>query len=657
MADNGVFVPGLNGNNNSQQMLDRVMESKKVKLDEFEKDKDKIKEEKKAWNELKAKSVSLQNIARKMYGFEAPFDDKISKSSNENAFSANVTRNVEIGEYDIEILNKAESHRIASIPLNKRYKIDAGNYSIKVGNDEVKVSFDGGTVEKFASEIKKDSKNILKAAVTWSTPNTQVLVIESVKTGNKNFISFGNDKTKELFKDMGFFEEVKEFDKTFTIDKNRLEFLSKGNSLNLLDDKTIILNRLESYKYKLPEKISYSDRLIFEIDLRTEPISQSEAEQMIPTGPDFTRKGELNIFDIEVEGESPITHISPYTKPEKEPVIEDDKYIEIITNKRKIDLGELNVDDSKKTLRFDMRDIIGKDETIEAVVFKNNNTYKKVEAGNIHFVDEASKSGIRFSNEISKPQDARIIIDGIKAERDTNSIDDLIKGMTLMIYDKTDRQERLQVDRDYEKIVQSVTDFLSEFNGFLDLLNKETDTNADVDGNKGKFAGDYSLVSLGTRLRNIMMNPYQTDYGNELSLLAQIGVSTNESGNFRMDRSKLKGILEVKEDKFIEMMGKYPDGVKDMFGNDTNGDLAIDTGIAFEVEKLLKIYTVAGNGFFDNRDKVFDRELEQKDKDIATYKEKMDKDEQKLKKDLIKMEKATKDLEDNRKKFDNMNKK
>ena len=233
----------------------------------------------------------------------------------------------------------------------------------------------------------------------------------------------------------------------------------------------------------------------------------------------------------------------------------------------------------------------------------------------------------------------------------------MIKGVSLYVYDKTSKPEKLKIDRDYEKIVETVTDFLGNFNQFLTFVNKETSTRPDLDGNKGTFVGDYSLISLTTKLRNLMMNSYQTSLGEKLSLLVQIGVSTNESGVYRMDTTKLRGILEVNEDKFIEMMQKYPEGVKELFGSDINKDLIIDNGIAFLVQEVLKAYTAKQIGFFDTKTSDLDRQIERKGKEIVNYKEKLKKEEQELRKDFMKMEKALQELEQSKKKFENFNEK
>ena len=106
----------------------------------------------------------------------------------------------------------------------------------------------------------------------------------------------------------------------------------------------------------------------------------------------------------------------------------------------------------------------------------------------------------------------------------------------------------------------------------------------------------------------------------------------------------------------FDQMTKYSDGVKELFGNDTNGDYIINSGVGYEIDNLLKSYNTRDAGFFDNREKDIDRDIQNKNTEVASYKEKMSQDQKKLKTDLMKMDKARQQLEDNKNKFDNFNK-
>jgi flagellar hook-associated protein 2 len=656
-AEEGVFIPGITDKYNSEAAINKIMNKKKEKLNDYDKDIEDSKTKIKALNEIKTKTQSLQEKAKALYGFDTPFDKKICKSSDENAFTASANKNVEVGEYKISIKSKASNHKIASKPLDKSYKISAGEYNFQIGKDRVKISFGGGSVESFASKIESDSKGLLKTTITWNTPKTQVLILEAGNTGEKNVISFTDDKTKNVFKEMDFYDEIQAYDINFYIDKTYLVNTSEIKKEVQFDGKTLIVDRMQNYKLNLSYSIPYKDRLIMEIELKLDTLDQNaNYDDLIPTGPDFKKSGDINLFNTYVEGESSKVTIQPYKKPEKPKVITDNHFISIVTDKRTINMDELNLSSDLKAMRFELNKLIDKNETVKALIFKNNNTYKRLGIGKVRFYDEGSDIKMRFKHEISKPADAFFVFDGVDVRRDTNTITDLIKGLTLYILDKTNKEESLKIDRDYENMVKVITEFLSDFNQLLQLVNKETDANYNEDNKRGNFAGDYGLTNLVSKLRTIMMNPYTTIFGDELSLLAQIGISTNASGFGSMDKTKLKGIIEVNENKFLEKVEKYPVGVKELFGKDLDGDLVVDSGVGYEIEKTLKAYTQRSNGYFDMKTQSYQNQIANTEKAKKQYEEKLKDEEKKLRKDFYQMEKSADELEKNKNKFDNMGK-
>ncbi|MCG8572724.1 MAG: flagellar filament capping protein FliD [Spirochaetes bacterium] len=657
------FIPSISDKYNTQQSIEKIMNAKKVKLTELEDEKKEIIDQKVLLNEIKANALSLQSLSKKLYGFEAPFDDKVAQSTNEAAFSASVNRNAEIGEFSLKIDEKARSHRIASDSLSRNYKIPPGEYLFYVGEDSVKFNFSGGSINDFDEALRIYGKNILRATVTNDTAKTQVLIIETEKTGADKLIGFGNDRTKSVFYKMGFYQEVTAYEKNFTLSSGNVKNLLSNQSPVFSQSGVLFLKSNEKYQFTLPENISYRKKLIMELDILAETLTLKEKQEQkapLPTGPHFDTFGQTTIRDIELEGESQLIDIPPLKtdKNSQKPdvIIEDDHYLEIVTNKGTIEVEELAIGDNKKTLRFEMADLIEEDEIITDIIFKNNNTLKNIEVSNIIFYDEETKGGIRFTHELSKPSDALIYLDGLKIVRDSNTIDDLLKGVTLNIFDKTTKNEYLRVDRDYLKITGAIKEFIEEYNTFLDMLNKNTTSipdPTDPEGKRGVFSGEYSLITLANKIRIMMMNPYHTTYGDQLNNIGQIGLSTNASGSRDIEKIKSqRGRIEVNEDKFIEMMEKFPDGIKSIFGSDSDNDLIVDGGLAFEVEKILKSYTSRVNGYFKLKDNAFVQSIEDQDEKISDYKELLEEEEAKLRRDFLKMEQAAEELEANQKKFD-----
>ncbi len=666
MSD-GVYIPGISSKSNAQSSIDKIMEAKKKKLTKINDSKDSIAEKRKEMQTVGTKVVSLMQKSKALYGVNSPFDDKIS-NSNDDGFSAKVTKYADVAEHSVRVEQKAKAHRVGSSSLNRSYDVPEGTYKFKISEKPVNVDFEGGDLEKFAKKISDEGKDVIKASITNDTEKTRILVLESVRTGKKNFISFDDDFTKNFFEKIGFFEKVPSFEKNFVLDRQNITVLN-GTKTPLINNSKLILRKDENLLYNMDESIKHRDGLVLEVDMKkidNTPGAAGSRQNSVPNGPDFSETGEAVVYDVQLEGERPDLDIPPYKKPDEikpQVIVNDDKYLEIKTNKRTIQLDELNVTTDGSKLRFKMPDLIDKDESVTGLVFKNKNTYKEIEVSGIKFVDEDSAGGVKFKRELSKPDDSRIFVDGIEIIRDSNTIDDVLKGVTINLFDKTNGDALLQVDRDYEKMVNGITEFVGEYNSLLKDIYDRIDANKET-GEEGVLAKENELKNFISRMRVIMMNSYPTEIGAELSMLNQIGISTNEAvspGQVKdVNKDKLKGYLEMNEDKFVnkfmEVMEKHPSSVKQLFGSDKNGDFAYDDGVAVQIEKLLKSYTQKSVGFFDIRNTGYTDDIKEKEKEAKEYENKLTEEEQKLKEQFMKMEKAQQELEDGKKKFENFNK-
>jgi len=707
MSDN-IIIPGYNEKN--IETINRIMEPKKARLTGIEKQKDTLKSTKAAWLEIKNKSIELQNSAKKLFNYDSPFDEKISESSNENVIRATVVRNASIGEYSIEVKEKASSHRIASDPINKKESIPKGDYSFKIGKEIINFSFSGESLQNLVDEIKKTSKNNLKATIKNDSATTSILILESGKTGEENRISFNNENTEKFLRRYGFITEGDRFEQKISINKNNTTFIKNDypesnypNTPNIVDDKLYI----KSYKtFKVDMKnIPYKEGLTLEInfqniinnesedenndnnkeDLSNDVVTKDSATNTTKNGEggvSLKRSGDILIDGIFLKGESPILDIPEKTtinedkKQDKEELVDDitvkqpideikidTAVLKIVTDKRTIELPELDISENEKVLKFNISELINKDEKITALIFQNPNKDSELIAGNILFYDKSNPDGINYKREISAPKDALIYIDGIEIKRATNLIDDVIRGVTLNVMNTSSKEESIKVDINYEKIVATIMDFLETYNSLLEMINKYTKFSSEPKSKDDNIErpflfGDQSLSQLTSRLRTIVMNSYPTSYGAELSLLSNIGISTNATGGFgEINVSKISsgGLLEVNESLFIGMMEKYPSGVKELFGNSINGNMIVDSGVAYEIDNLLKQYVIRSTGIFDSKQRIVDAQIKNKDKEIANYKTKMENEEKKLKEQFYKMEQALKELQENSKKFDNFN--
>ena len=675
MADSGSIVPGLSNKYNSQATIEKIMNKKREKVDKMNDEKKKIDETRQSIGEVSQKVLSLDKSAKRLYGTGSSFENKIGESSS-SQIATKIEKTADRGEYSINVIEKASSHKIASIPLNKNFKIDSGNYQISSAGKTVNIRFSGGNIEKFHKEILDQAKDVVKSSIISNTSKTRVLVLESKAVGENSEIVFSNDNSKDLFKKMGFFSE------SFSVDKSYF--------LNADNENPFVIEKDQSCALDLSgEELPKNTSVYIDLDLSISPnidlaenIDNDNIEQKNSSDA-FSEVGKSSVMGVELPGDKFILNL-PEKKLEEttsESINENDVIaeinnnytkqslysIELETTEGRVPVEDFNLSEMNETFSFRLDEKLPKNSKLLGISFKNIDSETKLNVGKIRLYtenQEGSENKIVFVNELEKPQDAVLELDGLRVTRKSNVIDDLLKGVSLTILDKTDGDVSLNVDFDYSKMVGDITEFLAEYNQLIDMINtrtsfvgsSETLSDEDKENKKGSLSSESELRNLSLKLRTIIMNSYPTKYGAEFSMLSQIGISTNETGG----GNKFKGLLEFDEDKFIdkfiEVMEKYPDGVKELFAKDTNQDFIPDTGIAVEINNLLKGYMQKSTGFFDMRDDRLKRMKENKQKEIDKYEEKLVDEERKLREQFLKMEQAGQELEDSRKKFDNLNK-
>ena len=675
MADSGSIVPGLSNKYNSQATIEKIMNKKREKVDKMNDEKKKIDETRQSIGEVSQKVLSLDKSAKRLYGTGSSFENKIGESSS-SQIATKIEKTADRGEYSINVIEKASSHKIASIPLNKNFKIDSGNYQISSAGKTVNIRFSGGNIEKFHKEILDQAKDVVKSSIISNTSKTRVLVLESKAVGGNSEIVFSNDNSKDLFKKMGFFSE------SFSVDKSYF--------LNADNENPFVIEKDQSCALDLSgEELPKNTSVYIDLDLSISPnidlaenIDNDNIEQKNSSDA-FSEVGKSSVMGVELPGDKFILNL-PEKKLEEttsESINENDVIaeinnnytkqslysIELETTEGRVPIEDFNLSEMNETFSFRLDEKLPKNSKLLGISFKNIDSETKLNVGKIRLYtenQEGSENKIVFANELEKPQDAVLELDGLRVTRKSNVIDDLLKGVSLTILDKTDGDVSLNVDFDYSKMVGDITEFLAEYNQLIDMINtrtsfvgsSETLSDEDKENKKGSLSSESELRNLSLKLRTIIMNSYPTKYGAEFSMLSQIGISTNETGG----GNKFKGLLEFDEDKFIdkfiEVMEKYPDGVKELFAKDTNQDFIPDTGIAVEINNLLKGYMQKSTGFFDMRDDRLKRMKENKQKEIDKYEEKLVDEERKLREQFLKMEQAGQELEDSRKKFDNLNK-
>lgn len=207
-------------------------------------------------------------------------------------------------------------------------------------------------------------------------------------------------------------------------------------------------------------------------------------------------------------------------------------------------------------------------------------------------------------------ENANLTVNGITYQRTSNTIGDIIQGVTLDL--KSDalasgggaNQTQLTISTDTEATSESVKEFVEAYNEIVDFV---TGTNElDEEGNAtNALFGDVTLRSIRSNMRSIVGSVVGT--GNEaFQMLAQIGISSDTAGK-----------LTFNQTEFDEALVEDPDALQALFADETSG-------IAVRMEQALELYTDSVDGLIKTRQDGFDRLIRQTDDRIEKAEDRLE---------------------------------
>jgi flagellar hook-associated protein 2 len=147
-----------------------------------------------------------------------------------------------------------------------------------------------------------------------------------------------------------------------------------------------------------------------------------------------------------------------------------------------------------------------------------------------------------FANVLQAAQPAEFVLDGISLTRDTNTITDVISGITFDLLQPTPSGTRLNIDveTNTSQIASALSTLVQNYNVFRDAVVAQQATNSN-----GTAASSAVLFGDGT-MRDIM-NRLQAALNSTVGgmTMADLGLSFNEQNELQLDTGKLYTALNT----------------------------------------------------------------------------------------------------------------
>jgi flagellar hook-associated protein 2 len=200
---------------------------------------------------------------------------------------------------------------------------------------------------------------------------------------------------------------------------------------------------------------------------------------------------------------------------------------------------------------------------------------------------------------------AKIDFNGIKVERNSNQISDLVPGATInlkSLMQPTDTTVNLDISADSAKVTEKIQDFIKKFNDIYVYLKEKTRSTKE---GRGLLIGDSTAENFKYMFSSMATSAVPGINADEVNSLSKLGLSFHVTEGLSVgDTSKLEKLIKEK-----------PEQVETLF-NSTNG-------IATKLHEKILPY-VNATGFLYKRKTSFGIESEYLDDRITAVKDKVE---------------------------------
>jgi len=192
------------------------------------------------------------------------------------------------------------------------------------------------------------------------------------------------------------------------------------------------------------------------------------------------------------------------------------------------------------------------------------------------------------TSELDSELNSELTVDGLTYRRDSNSIDDILDGVTMTIKNTTTSTEELKVEVDTESMKKLLQEMMDSYNGVISFLKAKSSVNSDT-GFRGELAGDTTYSFLKSTLRGIFGGSVDSVSAGNPENLSQIGIKAATDGTLSFsDESTFEAALTTGSAQ-----------VSDLF-NSSNG-------IAVQLEETLNAFIKVGGTIDDSKSSLSDR--------------------------------------------------
>lgn len=517
---------------------------------------------------LKTMLSSLKGNADKLADYSSYINRNVS-SSNENILKASAGAGVPTQNINIKVdsIAKNSVNEIGTKFSSRDSIFSNNNTTIKfsINGREFKINIlNTDTLEEVAQKIIDNTDGLVNASImkTGDGDNAYSLMINSKETGENNNIYFGNTLVSNAINDDNLL--LNEGDLTIKlVDENgkykliNIDMKDGGNGVKGIIDAIIkALNQDTDFANLIKngfininlsadgKRIIINDKRGFGIELDGNKVNDLFTNKVAKE--DDTVVGNMAIPSGLIDGTITIgdknLNLSSITSNSNDASKNANAIVNAINN----------INGYKASINEEGKLIINSTNGEVSIKASKENNEALIKLGlNAGTYSDwyvlQNKVGIK---NIQQASDAHITYNGIHVTRPSNTISDVVNGVTLDLFNKSDEEVNINISMNNNSVLEEIKLFVENYNNLVQKLDELTKYDEDT-----KIAGIFNNISdikyIKSSLNRILSTTRWIDNTNES--IVKYGLSFNDSGLLVLDESKLQNALSSDIQKVIDL--------------------------------------------------------------------------------------------------------
>ncbi|KWU00948.1 flagellar capping protein [Vibrio toranzoniae] len=582
---------GISSGMDINSMVSKIVDSERVpKQQRIDNERTRIDTSISAYGRLRESLDSMKNLMTN-FRQEKAFAVRTVESTDEGLVSATATTEAIAGKYAIDVLQLAQSHKVASDVLSEDMKFGPGKLQISLGDNsfDVQVGDRSKLIDIVRSINGADSNPGVRASVINDVGGPR-LIVASNQSGSDQQISINvesdtaNPLKKLEYKTLE--ERVK------TLEKARLsaqEILSKpapGQEVAALDpfseaDKSSLdadgnqIPPQEGGKGNSAQSVSLSYGEQAAADGQAALDAAQAAKSVMPEDniPGWTETASGTLLDSYYTPELELDEKAI----EKAPDVPGwsnaasgtltDSYVTPKEAQQKLEAEQARIEEKISQEKADLAEKVQKGElTAEQAKKIERAKLEPEEREHLEKVDKAQADLVQAQQafdaysgmaEVQAGQDSMVVLDGVaQLSSNNNVIEDAVEGIDITVKGKTPKDKppaEIGVEYDRNSVRQDIEAFVNSYNQFYQVSKNLAGVDPTT-GQKGPLSGDSTVRNADSRLKGVFSSSIEGAPDN-LKSLTEFGITTTRQGSLEINYDMLDRQLNNNFDKLGEFFG------------------------------------------------------------------------------------------------------